>query len=204
MNGYWESWITKAFINTIQPGWVVYDVGASWGYYSILFWELVGHSGRVFSVEPHARALELLPQSIQVNGFTPEIVSRAAWGASNESIGFHALTHFQGGSAVSPTGKETVQTIRLDELPYTPNLIKLDVEGAEHHVWEGLGVILDTPGIIIAMEVGRRDYGDTFLHKVKDRFKLRAVTPESTLRNITIDEIQALGDGAWEMLWLTR
>src|SRR5271165_2925357 len=36
MGGHWEMWITKLFCDLLQPGMTVVDVGANFGYYTLL------------------------------------------------------------------------------------------------------------------------------------------------------------------------
>jgi len=47
------------------------DVGACFGYRSLLLSELVGETGRAFSFEPNPRSFHLLKRNIDINGFKP-------------------------------------------------------------------------------------------------------------------------------------
>jgi hypothetical protein len=62
LDGYWESWLTLFFARYVTPGKTVIDVGANFGYYTILFAAGVGPSGRVVAIEP-----------------VPAIVSSSGW-----------------------------------------------------------------------------------------------------------------------------
>src|SRR4051812_47360748 len=37
MDGYWEIWLNQFFARTMKPGMTVVDVGANYGYYTMLF-----------------------------------------------------------------------------------------------------------------------------------------------------------------------
>ena len=47
LDGYWEMWLTIFFARLIKPGMTVIDVGANFGYYTLLFGTLVEDSGHV-------------------------------------------------------------------------------------------------------------------------------------------------------------
>lgn len=47
----------------VRPGAVVYDIGASLGFYSALFASLVGSNGRVVSFEPNPRLIPNLKRT---------------------------------------------------------------------------------------------------------------------------------------------
>ena len=47
LDGFWEMWLTVFFARQVKPGMTVIDVGANYGYYTLLFGALVGPEGRV-------------------------------------------------------------------------------------------------------------------------------------------------------------
>ena len=48
----YEYWDSRFLRRLVRPGWVVIDVGANIGYYSLLCAKLAGPIGRVFAFEP--------------------------------------------------------------------------------------------------------------------------------------------------------
>src|SRR5262245_34051536 len=60
LDGYWESWLTLFFMRHIKPGMTVVDVGANFGYYTVLFGGAVGATGRVIAIEPVPSTVALL------------------------------------------------------------------------------------------------------------------------------------------------
>ena len=60
LDGYWEMWLTIFMCRHIQPGMVAIDVGANFGYYTVLMADLVGPEGHVFAVEPNPVVAALL------------------------------------------------------------------------------------------------------------------------------------------------
>ena len=69
LNGIYNSLDTKIVMNEIKPGNIVIDIGAHIGYYTLIFAELVGDSGKVFSFEPESKNFELLTKNVDVNNF---------------------------------------------------------------------------------------------------------------------------------------
>jgi len=63
----YEEGTTLLFKRTLQPGWVVADVGAHVGYYTLLAAQIVGSEGRVFSFEPDPTNFSLLRRNIELN-----------------------------------------------------------------------------------------------------------------------------------------
>jgi hypothetical protein len=86
------------------------------------------------------------------------------------------------------------------------DFIKIDVEGAERFVWEGmLQTIRSSKKIAIALEFDARRYADAdkFLHAiVKENFQLRHIDYDSKIKNISAEQVLAGQD--WWMLFLQR
>ncbi len=144
-HGYWlgsyEIHKRIAFEREINPGMVIYDIGANVGFYSLLGANLAGSSGKVVAFEPFHRNVEYIQRHIELNKFHNIDVLEVA--VSNKSgKGF-----FEAGGSIatghlSEQGSIEVRTITLDEyiLEGTapkPDVIKVDVEGAEHEVFKG-------------------------------------------------------------------
>lgn len=133
--------------NLVQ-GSTVIDVGAHIGYLSIVMSRAVGTTGRVLALEPAPENLSFLERNLAANRVGN--VKVIAAGASNQtgrrsfhltgssdSHGFydHPLT------ATSETIE--VETFRLDDLVTgAVELVKIDVEGAEIDVLEGMPRLL--------------------------------------------------------------
>jgi FkbM family methyltransferase len=153
-----------AFINSVlKKGMVMIDIGANDGLFTIFAASKVGKQGRVLAFEPSRREFGRLQSNIQMNHLENVIaISKAA---SNE-IGFAQLKISEYGHEgqntlgdfvgnVRQSGVQTVETCCLDMVPEVRtlqrlDLIKIDVEGAEHKVLEGAqGVIQNFKPIIL-------------------------------------------------------
>lgn len=111
---------------------------------SLIGSRLVGPSGRTMAVEPLPAAAALLRENIEVNGFAHATVIEAAIGPGPSSgtlkLGRSSLDGRLGDSGADGP---TVEIVSIDhgveELGWPPpNVIKLDVEGAEVSAIEGM------------------------------------------------------------------
>jgi FkbM family methyltransferase len=66
--GRYEAQETLILRALLQPGDTFVDVGANWGYFSLVAARLVGRAGTVISLEPHPTLLEQLCQNVRRNG----------------------------------------------------------------------------------------------------------------------------------------
>ncbi len=183
----YESIFSQWTVNTIEPGWTVFDVGAYAGFFSVIFAKKVGRNGLVVSFEPTVELLEPFMKHIKLNGVDEHVkhfvmaVSDASGSADFFSMGRNTANSLNyDASAVnrrfSPTGeinRISVECTTLDlfveKTGYIPQFIKIDVEGAELSVLRGGIQILKRYRPIIGCEVHEYQLGK-FGHKVDDLF----------------------------------
>jgi FkbM family methyltransferase len=146
----------------VAAGDTVYDVGANIGYVSLSLSKQVGPTGRVIAFEPVPRNTDLLRANIRDNKINNVSVYDAA--ASNtrgeatirfaENLATASLTwHRDNASATSIT----VKTVAIDEMVAAgeignPAFVKIDVEGAENLVLEGMGKTLAAARPVLFVE----------------------------------------------------
>lgn len=130
----------------VKSGWTCWDIGANIGFYTCLFSRLVGEQGRVVAFEPMTATRERLLRNIAINDLQNAAVSPYALGALDEQrpiyFGDDTLAEGTASMLTDPTrGKsEMISVARLDSISATlpkPDLIKIDVEGAQLDVWRG-------------------------------------------------------------------
>jgi FkbM family methyltransferase len=215
LNGYWEIWITQLFSRVIQPGWNCIDIGANCGYYTLLMADLVGNSGRVLAVEPNPTLASLVDRSIQVNGFKPytEVIAKAASNRVGETTQLCVPDELLGNATIyHPTASDvqnlpshyfSITTTTVDELAKSlshVDFIKIDTEGAEWLIWQGMQETLSkNPNLIIIIEFSnyRLDYYNPreFLTEIVNTgFSLNYIDGDSTTQSITFDECLANKD----------
>jgi FkbM family methyltransferase len=176
LDGYWEMWLTIFFARHLRPGMTVVDVGANFGYYTVLFGALVGNAGRVWAFEPNPQAVGNLRRSVELNGFRlrTTIVAAAAGAADGGEVRLFA-PHGEPKNAavVSPAaalGPELgtvhrVPQVTIDKAAAAArriDFVKIDAEGAEEAVIAGMMQTLrrDRPPLILEFNAARyRDPG---------------------------------------------
>lgn len=160
--------LSKFFCRQIQQGDTIIDVGAHYGYYSLLASVLTGPSGKVYSVEASAATFPLL---LENTSSIPNIITYHR--AASDTDGELVFYEYPGPLAEYNTmnrdayldlswykkTKETVnrvKTLVLDQLfqeeKINKALIKIDAEGGELSVLRGLDRSLDHASLTIVME----------------------------------------------------
>lgn len=140
--GIYESDKQSAIRKFVSPGMHVFDIGANAGFYTLAFSRLCGAKGSVWAFEPFAANVSNLLHHVKLNGLANVTVIQAAVTDRKGLVGFR-ISESNAMGAVSETAEAyKVPTIHLDDfisefaVP-VPDLIKLDVEGAESMVLEG-------------------------------------------------------------------
>jgi len=150
---YWEGYeshVVSLFCSLLRKGMTVVDIGASLGYYTLLAAKRVGENGLVYAFEPNPYRFEGLLKNIKVNNW--KNVKPFQFAVSD----FEREIKIEGGGsfAIKSTSYSfTVNTVSLDSLQTDPDIIKIDVEGAELNVLRGMGRILEKGNAKIICEV---------------------------------------------------
>jgi FkbM family methyltransferase len=140
---------TKTFINILKRGQVCFDVGANVGYFSILGSRCVGSTGTVISFEPAVRNLMYLYRHVRINKAENVNIISAACSDSLSLTSFSSGKNCAEGHIVGTMTSELdareyvshVPTVTIDavakHLELYPDVLKIDVEGAELSVLRG-------------------------------------------------------------------
>jgi FkbM family methyltransferase len=152
----------------VQPGAVVWDVGAHTGFFTLLLARLTGEHGRVVAFEPDDESLGALVAAVERNGFANvEVRPVAVWSAPG-TVGFERRSDAEGGAhgaVLLEGGTVEVAATTLDEEAATgppPSLVKIDVEGGEEHVLLGASRLLSEwrPTVVCEVHTARRGNED--------------------------------------------
>ncbi len=145
VNGYWlgsyESEQVRFFEKIVKKDWVIFDIGAHVGFYTLLSAELVGKDGKVFSFEPLIDNYEYLKKHIEINNYKNITPLNVAVSDKDGSAFFRKGENTSMGHLTS-NGEIKVRTITIDNLINNkklpiPDVLKIDVEGAELAVLKG-------------------------------------------------------------------
>ena len=139
--GSYEAAKQRTIMELVRPGMVCWDVGANVGFYTLLLAELVGACGRVFAFEPVPRNVELLQRHVEMNGYQNVRILHCALGDFDGEIGFDPGPNTSMGH-IAARGPLMVPCSRAGTLlaageVEAPDVIKIDVEGAEADVLRG-------------------------------------------------------------------
>ena len=183
--GFLEEGLTRIFLRCVRPGMTVFDVGAHFGYFSLLASDLVGDSGAVHNFEPTPSTFELLksnlaarpnchPQNIALyrEETTLKFNDYGLQSAAFNSVRSDRLDELSKAKLAPPKHYE-VRATSIDRYVETsgarPDFIKLDAEGAEMDILVGAQRTLAEVRPTLTLEVGdyRADIpisGDTVRH----------------------------------------
>lgn len=139
------------FRRLVKPGMKVVDVGGNIGLYAVLFSRLAGPEGRVMTFEPDPALWPLLEQNCAGNGCTNVTVRAQALGRKSERATLHRLlvnsgdNHLGDGGGRALRRSVEVDVVTWDEVveAFTPDFVKIDVQGWELEVLRGMTALLE-------------------------------------------------------------
>lgn len=159
--GVHEPFEIQVLRDIVKPGFVAADVGANIGFYTLLFARAVGPQGAVHAFEPEPSNAALLKRNVAVNGYGNVVVNQSAVSNSSGAMCLYlaednAVDHRLSDASGNRERLE-IATVRLDDyfadLDRAPDIIKMDIQGAEGRVVETLDPLLErNPGLILVME----------------------------------------------------
>jgi len=216
LDGTWEPWITKVFIDVIQSGMNVVDIGANIGYYSLLAARAIGPKGALWSFEANPHMADILFANLEINGYLDRahVINKAVFREAttlefhvyDKHLGSSSLFHAEGTAAEfrDKTKTITVDSICLDDFFAAGtkiDLIKIDTEGAEPYIFEGARrIIHENPHIKIVMEfapsilAGSHGPARTFYNNLSAQgFEIYRIEEDSTLKRASYEYLEAVG-----------
>jgi FkbM family methyltransferase len=157
--------VQEAVASLLHPGSTFFDVGANVGFFSLIASRRVGPTGRVVAFEAVPAVAAELGANLARNGVTSVDVRVEAVGAAPGRAELR-LTRHPGGAtiaegAIAPDVVEVVETavVSLDDLWQRgevpgPDVVKIDVEGHEEAVLEGMRDLLATvrPALVVELD----------------------------------------------------
>ena len=134
--GFYESELSRAYRRLIAPDAIVYDIGADDGLTTLIYAQLAP-LGHVYAFEPEAHGLAAIERNLGAN---PALAPRVT-----------VVPAAVGGGASSTS----VDMFASNERP--PGFVKIDVDGSELEVLEGMSETLRTSEPALIVEVHSRE-----------------------------------------------
>ena len=163
--GFIESSVARSIIKFVSRKDVVIDIGAHFGFFTLLMADLVGPKGEVHSFEPIPSTFKVLEKNS--NNFENIQINRKAIWRFNEIIYLndYGINSSAFNSYREPRGlnkkkinRIKVNAINLDEYikdkKINPTFIKIDAESTEYEVLLGMDFILKKIKPVICLEIG--------------------------------------------------
>ena len=157
----WEPSVLIALKDLCRAGNTVYDVGGNLGGVSSAISRLVGPNGIVCTFEASPRIVPILQRNLVAQGhFNVMLYNRAVYSRSNELVDIYNGDHLNDSIYVhGPSGaKSQVKTLCLDdfcrESGLAPEVIKMDIEGAEYDALLGAASLIEefSPHLILEQQ----------------------------------------------------
>ncbi len=167
--GFIESGLTRIVLEYVKPGMTFFDVGAHFGYFTLLASNLVGSQGQVHSFEPTPTTFKTLSANVAGRGNVS--LNQNAIYSEKKTLTFttydrNPAFNTVGDGSMADAGMREgdeprtyeVSAISIDEYCASsgakPGFIKLDAEGAEERIWEGMARTMAEIRPMISLEVG--------------------------------------------------
>ncbi|KKN60145.1 hypothetical protein LCGC14_0535230 [marine sediment metagenome] len=181
--------------NVVKKGHVFVDVGSHIGVYTKLASKLAGPKGIVHSFEPlpsnYNKLLKNVGGRINVKTYNNAVADFNGEKRFYESAKSNLDNSFYEGSE-DRNIPHIVQVVTLDSVLKHADVIKIDVEGAEHLVLKGMKNILKNENVIIFIEYLKK-WGNPdpqFLEILfENEFIVKPIYTESTFGNFMADLI---------------
>lgn len=177
--GFFEKGLTTMVLDCVAKNQIFFDIGAHFGYYTLLAHHLVEPGGQVHAFEPTPSTYAILQsnvanrQNIFLNDcaafcecttlpfhdYGPTYSAYNSFKKARFSGPFHKLVRGPTPNTIS------VQTTTVDEYVEStqaaPNFVKIDAESTEREVLKGMQETLADYRPIVSLEVGDMDIPDT-------------------------------------------
>ena len=160
--------VQQAVADSLSRGDIFVDIGANVGYFSLLAARVVGPTGKVIAVEAVTELAGAIRANATLNGFAHIDVIEAA---ASDTVGEVELmlARHPGGATISSddvppdlVGRRSVPTVTVDSLMTAgrlpiPTMVKIDVEGAEFPVLNGMVRLLSSHRPLVLCELDSPD-----------------------------------------------
>lgn len=228
LDGIRERGITRFFEDFAKDNLVYFDVGANFGYNTLLIGKELRNGGSLHLFEANEDLIHLLNKTLSVNGLTTKSVvnNLAVTEESGKVVTLNRYENLWGGSSihtkeemekyrpidVSFDKSYKVKTISLDDYVKQESishvdLIKIDVEGVEDKVYAGMRRLVKQNSLHVLLEFTFDAYTDQekFFKTLQNDFKHVEFVSDETGQVTPVrsfKHLQKIAEYEWAMLHL--
>lgn len=198
-----EEAATAMMHKILKKGDIVYDIGANIGYYALMEAKAVGEKGKVYALEPVLSTVELLKKNIEVNNYLNVEVHEIGIGDHDGETMMYTTDKCNWNSMYRNKKWDVVNEIKvkiatLDNFVKDkeyPDLVRMDVEGYEAAVIEGMKEILEKGKplrmfIEVHPHIMKKGELVKMLHTIKKyNFEIELIAKRSEVINQKLDDI---------------
>jgi FkbM family methyltransferase len=174
ISGTSELPVQEVLVQRLRSGEVFYDIGANMGFFSLVAARQVGSNGCAYAFEPVAENAAFVRENARLNCLENLKLFELAVGRASGRAEL-LLTDWDGGASLAssevkpskPVARRSVRVVALDDFISAerlrmPNFVKIDVEGVELAVLQGMtGTIAAArPVLLYEVDDGNRESFD--------------------------------------------
>jgi FkbM family methyltransferase len=202
-SGGFELPVSMALLNFLKPGGTYVDVGAHFGYFSLLASKLVGAEGRVLSIEAMPSTYQYLLANVKKNASHQNITAFEG-AAYSERV---ELTFRDFGVVASSlnsafAARDTSNMISNlgNEVKVQAHTVKIDAESSEKFVLEGMQETLKEHRPFIVMEVGDSNPAENSVSELLAQMSVAGYSVYYRDQNQRLQKFQQTGHVAYANL----
>ena len=134
-------------IQNIKKSKIFFDIGANLGYYSLIAAKVMDNEGEIVAFEPSKRNYEILVKDLELNNAVQVRAINAAIFDHDGRVYLKEGNHGGLDKIDTNAGSYQIDCVKLDNWCFRngtyPDIMKIDVEGAETFVLEGAREIIE-------------------------------------------------------------
>ncbi len=191
--GTYEPDLQTAIADLVVPGQVIYDVGASVGFMTLLLAKNSGLEGHVYAFEALPANVDRLKHNLELNSFQERVtvVKKAVQDRSGQTKFYpgpsSAMGKVEGSSGRSSIEYQPaiqIEGVSIDDFVYNsgnpiPDLLKIDIEGGETLALPGMSRLLQENHPILLIELHGTDAARiTWELLEQENYKTCRMTPD--------------------------
>jgi len=157
----WGNAPTPWLVDKLTPGDTFLDIGGHVGYFSFVARDIVGASSEVYVFEAHPDNYQLLVENIELNDFENITAEQMAVGEGPETIRLYNADKTIRATMAEQAGVRgqamVVEQVAMDSyfenLNTVPDVVKINAEGAEYAILDGMQELIDAAHPVIGVEI---------------------------------------------------